>query len=328
MLLMRRRELLLAAAAGGILSRRAVAQAPPRSVRIGWLTAQRPASLVPFVQAFRTSLAELGFVEGRNLTIDFRYADDDVSKVAGLAEELVRLPVDLIVVQGEAVLEIKSLSLPVPVVYAYSGDPVIAGLAESLARPNPSMTGLTYMAVELNGKRLELLREMAPSIRRVALLANPAYPGEGGERANSMATAGRIGFDVRYVGARTADELKAAFAKMAADKAQAISLLADSFTVQNRAGIMAFASEQRIPVVSSWPVFAEAGALCTHGPRLADSYRRLAYYADRVLRGAKPADLPIEQPTTIETIVNLKTADALGLKVPQSVLVRADRVIG
>jgi len=114
---------------------------------------------------------------------------------------------------------------------------------------------------------------------------------------------------------------------MAADKAQAISLLADSFTVQNRAGIMAFASEQRIPVVSSWPVFAEAGALCTHGPRLADSYRRLAYYVDRVLRGTKPADLPIEQPTTIETIVNLKTADALGLKVPQSVLVRADRVI-
>jgi len=324
---MRRRELLLAAAAGGFLSRRAGAQPPPRSVRIGWLTAQRPASLVPFVQAFRTSLADLGFVEGRNLAIDFRYADDDASKVSGLADELVRLPVDLIVVQGEAVLEIKSQSLPVPVVYAYSADPVIAGLAESLARPNPNMTGLTYMAVELNGKRLELLREMAPSIRRVALLANPAYPGEDGERANSVTTASRIGFDVRYIGARTADELKAAFAKMAADKAQAISLLADSFTVQNRGSIMAFAAEQRIPVVSSWPVFAEAGALCTHGPRLADSYRRLAYYADRVLRGAKPADLPIEQPTTIETIVNLKTADALGLKVPQSVLVRADRVI-
>jgi putative ABC transport system substrate-binding protein len=324
---MRRRQLLLAAAAGGLLSRRTAAQTSPRSARIGWLTAQRPASLVPFVQAFRSSLADLGFVEGRNLTIDFRYADDDASKVAGLADELVRLPVDLIVVQGEAVLEIKSLSLPVPVVYAYSGDPVVAGLAESLARPHPGMTGLTYMAVELNGKRLELLREMAPSIRRVALLANPAYPGESDERADSVSTAGRIGFDVRYVGARTAEELKAAFAKMAADKAQAISLLADSFTVQNRTGIMAFAAEQRIPVVSSWPVFAEAGALCTHGPRLADSYRRLAYYADRVLRGAKPADLPIEQPTTIETIVNLKTADALGLKVPQSVLVRADRVI-
>ena len=324
---MNRRDLLVAAAAVGLVSPRLRAQPPPRAARIGWLTAQRPASLVPFVQAFRSALADLGFVEGRNLTIDFRYADDDASRVATLADELVRLPVDLIVVQGEAVLEIKSMPQPVPVVYAYSGDPVIAGLAESLARPNPNMTGLTYMAVELNGKRLELLREMAPSIRRVALLANPAYPGESGERASSVATAGRIGFDVRYIGARTADELKAAFAKMATDKAQAISLLADSFTVQNRSSIMAFANEQRIPVVSSWPVFAEAGALCTHGPRLADSYRRLAYYADRVLRGTKPADLPIEQPTTIETIVNLKTADALGLKVPQSVLVRADRVI-
>jgi putative ABC transport system substrate-binding protein len=325
---MRRRGLLLSGATLAAWPHIGAAQQPARPARIGWLTAQRPPSLVPYVQAFRASLAELGFAEGKNLTIDFRYGDDDISKVRALADELVRLPVDLIVVQGEAVLEIKSMPLPVPVVYAYSGDPVVAGLAESLARPRPNMTGLTYMAVELNGKRLELLREIAPSIRRVALLANPAYPGESGERADSVATAGRVGFDVRYVGARTADELKAAFAKMAADKAQAISLLADSFTVQNRGSIMAFANEQRIPVVSSWPVFAQAGALCTHGPRLADSYRRLAYYADRVLRGAKPADLPIEQPTTIETIVNLKTADALGLKVPQSVLVRADRVIG
>lgn len=324
---MRRREFLVAATAGGLLPCRAGAQGPTRSARIGWLTAQRPPSLVPFVHAFRASLADLGYAEGRNLMIDFRYGDDDPNKIAALADELVRLPVDLIVVQGEAVLEIKSMKLPVPVVYAYSGDPVAAGLAESLARPNPNMTGLTYMAIELNGKRLELLREMAPAIRRVALLANPAYPGETGERANSVAAAARIGFDVRYVGARTADELKAAFAKMSADRAQAISLLADSFTVQNRSIIMAFASEQRIPVVSSWPVFAEAGALCTHGPRLVDSYRRLAYYADRVLRGTRPADLPIEQPTTIETIVNLKTAEALGLKVPQSVLVRADRVI-
>jgi putative ABC transport system substrate-binding protein len=327
---MRRRDLLFAAAAGAALPLRAAAQAsaaPARSARIGWLTAQRPPSLVPYVQAFRDALAGFGFVEGRNLTIDFRYGDDDASKVAALADELVRLPVDLIVVQGEAVLEIKALKLPVPVVYAYSADPVVAGLAESLARPNANMTGLTYMAVELNGKRLELLREMAPAIRRVALLANPAYPGELGERANSEATAGRIGFDVRAVGARTADELTAAFAKMSGAKAQAISLLADSFTVQNRSAIMAFAMGERIPVVSSWPVFAEAGALCTHGPRLVDSYRRLAYYADRVLRGTRPADLPIEQPQTIETIVNLKTAEALGLKVPQSVLVRADRVI-
>ena len=324
---MKRRQLVLAAAALAALPHIVAAQGQGRAARIGWLTAQRPPSLVPYVEAFRASLAELGFAEGRNLTIEFRYGDDDIGKVRALADELVRAPVDLIVVQGEAVLEIKAVKLPVPVVYAYSGDPVAAGLAESLARPNASMTGLTYLALELNGKRLELLREIAPSVRRVALLANPQYPGESGERANSEATAARIGLDVRHVPARTSDELAAAFAQMANDRTQAISLFADSFTVQNRAAIMAFGMRQRIPVVSSWPVFAESGALCTHGPRLADSYRRLAYYADRVLRGTRPAELPIEQPTTIETILNLKTADALGLAVPQSVLVRADRVI-
>jgi putative ABC transport system substrate-binding protein len=324
---MRRRRLLLASAALATVPRFVAAQPQARVFRIGWLTAQRPASLVPYVQAFRTSLAELGFVEGRNLAIEFRYGDDDLGKVRGLAEELARLPVDLIVVQGEAALEIKTANLPVPVVYAYSGDPVAAGLAESLARPNTSMTGLTYLGLELNGKRLELLREIVPSVRRVALLANPAYPGESGERANSEAAAGRIGLDVRYVAARTADELAAAFARMTSEKVQAISLFADSFAVQNRDRIIAFAMSQRIPLVSSWPVFAESGALCTYGPRLADSYRRLAYYADRVLRGTRPAELPIEQPTTIELIVNLKTAATLAIKVPEAVLVRADRVI-
>jgi putative tryptophan/tyrosine transport system substrate-binding protein len=325
---MNRRRLLFAGGALASLARLAAAQPQARSARIGWLTAQRPPSLVPYVQAFRASLAELGFVEGTNLTIDFRYGDDDIAKVRALADELVRLPVELIVVQGEAVLEVKSLGLPVPVVYAYSGDPVAAGLAESLARPNANMTGLTYLALELNGKRLELLRELAPSVRRVALLANPAYPGQSAERENSEATARRVGLEVRHIPARTSDELAAAFAKMGADRTQAISLFADSFTVQNRAAIIDFALRERLPLVSSWPVFADSGALCTYGPRLADSYHRLAYYVDRVLRGTKPAELPIEQPTTIETIVNLRTAEAIGLKVPQAVLVRADRVIG
>jgi len=322
---MKRRRLLFAAAAVAALPGLCVAQA--RTARIGWLTAQRPPSLEPFVKAFRDALAALGFVEGKNLTIVFRYGDDDLGKVRGLADELARAPVDLIVVQGEAALEIKSMNLPTPVVYAYSADPVIAGLAQSLARPNANMTGLTYMAVELNGKRLELLREMTPGVRRVALLVNPAYPGQDNERSSSESTGGRIGLDVRYTPARTSDELAAAFAKMAADKVQAISVLADSFTVQNRDSIIAFGMQQRIPVVASWPVFARSGALCSYGPRLSDSYQRLAYYVDRVLRGTKPAELPIEQPTTIETTVNLKTADALGLQVPQAVLVRADQVL-
>ncbi|MBV9889884.1 MAG: ABC transporter substrate-binding protein [Rhizobacter sp.] len=322
---MKRRRLLFASAAAAALPRIVAAQT--RTARIGWLTAQRPPSLVPFVKAFRDALAELGFIEGRNLTIEFRYGDDDLGKVRGLAEELARLPVDVIVVQGEAALELKSMSLATPVVYAYSADPVIAGLAQSLARPNANMTGLTYMAVELNGKRLELLREITPAVRRVALLANPTYPGQGNERSSSESTAGRIGLDVRYVPARTSDELTAAFTKMTADKVQAISVLADSFMVQNREAIIGHGLAQKIPVVSSWPVFAQSGALCSYGPKLSDSYQRLAYYVDRVLRGTKPSELPIEQPTTIETTVNLKTADALGVQVPQAVLVRADRVI-
>jgi putative tryptophan/tyrosine transport system substrate-binding protein len=325
---MNRRQMILASAALASMPRFAAAQYESRPARIGWVTAQRPPSLVPYVQAFRAALAERGFAEGTNLTMSFRYGDDDLLKVPALTDELVRLPVDLIVAQGEAVLELRKMNLPVPVVYAYSGDPVTAGLAASLARPNATMTGLTLMATELNGKRLELLSELVPGVRRVALLANPQYPGEPGERASAEAAAGHIGLDVRYYAARTPDELSAAFAKMTADRMQAISLFADSFTVQNRAGIIAFAMRQKMPLISSWPVFADGGALCTYGPRLVDSYQRLAYYADRVLRGTKPADLPVEQPTTIETIVNLRTAEALGLKVPQSVLVRADRVIG
>nr|HET7858577.1 ABC transporter substrate-binding protein [Caldimonas sp.] len=321
---MKRRRLLFASAAVAALPRIGVAQV--RSARIGWLTAQRPPSLTPYVAAFRESLGELGFVEGRNLAIEFRYGDDDIAKVRGLADELVKLPVDVIVVQGEAILELRSLRLPLPIVYAYSGDPVAAGLAESLARPNASMTGLTYLALELNGKRLELLREIVPGVRRVALLANPEYPGETAERENSEATARRLGLDVRHMPARTSDELTAALTKMGANRTQAISLFADSFTVQNRGRIVEFALRERLPLVSSWPVFAQAGALCTYGPRLVDSYKRLAYYVDRVLRGTKPADLPIEQPTTIETIVNLRTADAIGVQIPQAVLVRADHV--
>ncbi len=324
---MKRRQILLTGVALAAPLRPVWAQYESRPARIGWLTAQRPASLAPYVQAFRAALAEFGFAEGRNLTITFRYGDDDLSRVRALADELLRLPVDLIVAQGAAVGEVSAMKLPLPVVFGYSGDPVAAGFAESLARPNVNMTGLTFMAAELNGKRLELLRELVPGLRRVALIANPEHPGERGERADAEATARRIGLDVRYYPARRSDELGAAFTNIAADKSQAISLFADGFAVQNREPIIAFAMRQRIPVVSGWPVFAESGALCTYGPRLSDSYRRLAYYADRVLRGTKPADLPIEQPTTIETIVNLKTAEALGLKVPQSVLVRADRVI-
>jgi len=324
---MKRRAILGSGLAMAALPRRVAAQATTKLTRIGWLTAQRAASLAPYLRVFRAALADLGYVEGRNLAIDFRYGDDAIERVPELAAELVRLPVDLIVAQGAAVSEISRLDLNVPVVYVYSGDPVAAGFADSLARPRGNMTGLTFMAVEFNGKRLELLREIIPGLRRVAIVANPEHPGEDRERRFSEETGRRLGLVTQYFPARTLDELTAVFATMAANPPQAISVFADGFAVQNRQSIIDSAMRLRVPVISGWPVFADSGALCTYGPLLSESYRRLAYYVDRVLKGTKPRDLPIEQPTKFELVANLKTAKVLGLTIPQSVLLRADRVI-
>ena len=324
---MKRRTLLastfvIAAPAGS-----AAAQRPAKVMRIGWLTAQGAPSLAPYVRVFRAALADLGYVEGRNLVIEFRYGEDAIDRVPALAAELLRVPVDLIVAQGAAVFDISRLGLTVPIVYVYSGDPVAAGFAESLARPHANMTGLTFMAVEFNGKRLELLREILPGLRRVAILANPEHPGEQRELGNSEEIGRQLGLNIQYFPARSVEELVAVLGRMGTAPPQAISVFADGFAVQNRRTIIDFAMRLRVPVISGWPVFAQSGALCSYGPRLGDSYRRLAYYVDRVLNGAKPADLPIEQPTTFEMVVNLKTAAALGLTIPPAVLLRADTVI-
>ncbi len=324
---MKRRTFLASTLALAALLRGGAAHSAAKVARIGWITAQQAASLAPNVGAFRAALADLGYVEGRNLVIEFRYGDDAIERVPELAAELVRLPVDLIVAQGAAAFEIRKLGLTVPVVYGMSADPVSAGFADSLARPRSNMTGLTFMAVEFNGKRLELLREILPEVRRVAIVGNPEHPGALLERGFSEETGRRLGLTLGYFPTRTREELAGAFAAMAADPPQAIFLLADGFAVQNRQSIIDFAMSHRVPVISGWPVFAESGALCTYGPRLTESYRRLAYYVDRILKGAKPADLPIEQPTRFELVINLKTAKFLGLSIPQSVLIRADEVI-
>jgi len=303
------------------------AQAAGRVGRIGWITAQQAASLAANVDAFRAALADLGYAEGRNIVIEFRYGNDAIERVPELTEELVKLPVDLIVAQGAAAFEVRKLGLTVPVVYAISADPVSAGFADSLARPRGNMTGLTFMAVEFNGKRLELLREIIPELRRVAVVGNPEHPGAHLERAFSEETGRRLGLTIEYLPTRTREELTGVFTAMAAHPPQAISLLADGFAIENRQSIIEFTMSRRVPVVSGWPVFAQSGALCTYGPRLTESYRRLAYYVDRILKGAKPADLPIEQPTKFELVINLRTAKALDLTVPQSILARADEVI-
>jgi putative ABC transport system substrate-binding protein len=303
------------------------AHAAAKVFRIGWLTAQREPSLAPFLEAFRGGLAEFGYRENDNLEVDDRYGDDNLLRVAPLAAELVRKPVDVLVVQGAAVPLVYELKLSTPIVYVFSGDPVVAGLADSLAHPRGNMTGLTFMAAELNAKRLEILRDTIPGLQHVGIIANPEHPGSQIERTYSEETAPRLGLATQFFATATEGQLASAFAAMEPDPPQAISLFADGFAIQYRQRIIDFGMKHRAPVISGWPVFARSGAICSYGPKLSESYRRLAYYVDRVLKGTPPSELPIERPTKFETVVNLKTAKALGLNVPDSIIASADELI-
>ena len=323
---MERRTFIASVAACAVMARRQ-AHAAPKLFRIGWLTAQREASLIPFLAAFREGLAELGYREGDNLKIDYRYGDDDRSRVGPLAAELTRIPVDLLVVQGAAVPIVFGLKLSTPSVYAFSGDPVVAGFADSLSHPQGGMTGLTFMAAELNSKRLEMLRDIVPGLKRVAIIANPEHPGAQIERAYSEEAAKKLGLSLDFYGTGTETQLASALATMDPDPPQAISLFSDGFAIQYRQRIIDFGIERRAPVISGWQVFAKSGAVCTYGPKLSESYRRLAYYVDRVLKGVPTSQLPIERPTKFETVVNMRTAKRLGLTVPDSMLASADELI-
>jgi putative tryptophan/tyrosine transport system substrate-binding protein len=324
---MNRRAFLASTVAIATATRYAGAQTGIKVFRIGWLTAQRASSLTPFLDAFRGGLAELGYREQGNLEIEYRYGDDNLLRVAPLAIELVQKPVDLLVVQGAAVPLVYELKLSIPSVYVFSGDPVVAGLADSLAHPRGNMTGLTFMAAELNGKRLEIPRDIVPGLRRVAIIANPEHPGSQMERSYSEETARRLGLEIDFFATATQDRLTTAFAAMDPHPPQAISLFADGFAIQNRQSIIDYGMKRGVPVISGWPIFARSGAICTYGPKLSESYRRLAHYVDRVLKGTRPSDLPIERPTRFETAINLKTAKTLGLTVPNSIVVAADELI-
>jgi ABC-type uncharacterized transport system substrate-binding protein len=299
----------------------------PKAARVGWVTAAPAADVNPFVDALRAGLADLGYAEGRNLTIMARYAEGNINHVLPLAEELAKLPVDVITTQGTATRQLQKLSETVPVVYVFSADPVLAGIADSLARPGSNMTGISVMSVELNGKRLELLQQIVPRIKRVAIIASPTHAGEELERANSIEMAQKLEITIRYLPTPSSSDLRRALTDLAADPPEAIVVFPDPITFAGRREIIAVANGQRIPVISAWADFAEVGALCTYGPRLVESYRRLAYYVDRILKGAKPSELPIERPTVFELVINLKAAKALDLEIPPGLLARADRII-
>ena len=295
--------------------------------RVGWITAQRDSSLSANLEAFRTVLARLGYAEGQSVEIVFRYGDDDPLKVPGFAAEMERFPVDVVVVQGVAVSILSRLGLRVPIVYITSGDPIAAGYAESLAKPHAGMTGVTLMVAELNVKRMAILKEVIPELNRVAVVANPQHPGESVERGFAEHAGRLLGLKIDYYQTRNEQELASAFAAISKDPPRAMSVFSDGFALQNSARLAEFALAQRIAMIAGWAAFSERGALCSYGPPIAEAYGKLAYYVHRILKGSTPAELPIEQPTQFELVVNLRTAGALGLAISPNFLIQADRLI-
>ena len=318
------RRATLFGATGSLLLRPAMAAA--RSV--GWMSGFTPEEAVPFRDAVLEGLAKHGFSPGSTMRWIERYASNRFDRVEPLCQELLAERVDIVLTHGLAVLPtIKLVSPRVPVIFVFSGDPVAAGLADSLAHPRGNATGLTVMAVELNAKRIELLKEISPGVRHVAVFSNPNHPGEAAEIEVCRRTVAALGIDLLYLKVFDAAGVDAALERAGAVGADAFVALPDGVTVPNRQRIGAAATARRIPAVSGWSLFADSGWLMTYGPNLREAFGSLGGYVTRVLAGAAPASLPIEQPTKLELVINVRTAKTLGIELAQSMLDRADRLI-
>ena len=304
------------------------AQQPAKISRIGILRPGAPPD--PLVEAFRQGLHELGYAEGRDIIIEYRWAEGKEERLTDLAAELVRLKVDVIVVSAtRGPLAAKQATTTIPIVMAASGDPVAAGLVASLARPGGNVTGLSVISPELSGKRLELLKGVVPKLSRVAVLwdADPGNPFPRLVLKEMEIAAAALRVQLQLLGIREPKELDGAFEAATRGRAGGVVVVGGPLTIANRMQIVILAAKHRLPVMYGLKEFVEAGGLISYGPNHSDLYRRAAVYVDKILKGAKPADLPVEQPTRFELVINLKTAKALGLTIPQSVLIRADEVI-
>ena len=321
------RRLVIALAVTALAANRLV-RAQAKSHRIAFLGNSTAALEANLVGPFRDGLRELGYVEGSNLTIDYRWADGDYGRLPKLVAELAALPVEIIVTAGTpAALAVQRAAPKIPLVMVAVGDPVGTGLAKSLARPGGNSTGLTSIAPDLEGKRLELLRAVVKDLSHVTLVANPTNPFHVSARRHAHAAADALGVKITDVEVRTSSELSPAFDLLLRDRPDAFIMLADRVFLHDRARIAQFAAASRLPAVYAYREIVEAGGLMSFGPSYADMHRRAAAYVDKILRGAKPGDLPIELPAKFELLVNMKTAKALGITIPESVLVRADELI-
>jgi putative tryptophan/tyrosine transport system substrate-binding protein len=303
------------------------AQPPAKAVRIGVLTVGLARATPPF-EAFLRGLQENGYVEGQNMVLEFRFAEGRIDRLAALASELVRLQVDVIVTEGNAAaLAAKQATQTIPIVMAVASDPVKAGVVASLARPGGNVTGLTLIVPELSAKRLELLREALPRMTLVAVMWNPSNPASADYVRVTEAAARSLGVQVQAIAVRSPAELDDALKTVANLRPNALITISDGMLASVRTRIVDFAMKSRLPGIFPDREFAELGGLMSYSPNPADITRRAALLVDKVLKGAKPADLPIEQPTKLDLVINLKTAKTLGLTIPPSLLLRADRLI-
>jgi putative ABC transport system substrate-binding protein len=325
---MKRRELLLLLG-GAVIAPRALRAQQNAMPIIGYLDSTSPGFRVPFLAAFRQGLSETGFVEGQNVAIEYRWAEDRYDRLPALAADLVGRKVDVVVaVSGPSeALAVKSATSTIPIVFAMGGDPVELGLVASLARPGRNLTGVSFLNVELMSKRLELLSELVPQARVIALLVNPNNPLTEPMIRDVQEAARAKGVQLPILKASSESEIEAAFATLVQLHAGALVVGADPFFTSRRDQLVALASRDAVPAIYGWRELAAAGGLISCGTSLISVYRQVGIYAGQILKGAKPADLPVQQPTTFELVVNLKTAAALGLTVPPAILARVDEVI-
>jgi ABC-type uncharacterized transport system substrate-binding protein len=282
----------------------------------------------PFLEAFREGLRARGYVDGRGLALEYRYALGALDRIPALAAELARLPVDLLVVGGTVSAQAaKRVAPTVPIVFVTSGDPVASGLVASLSRPGGNVTGLSIVAPEMIAKQLELLKTVVPKLSRATVLYNSGNPGVKPAMVAAREAGRTLAIEVHVLEIRRRSEVAGAASLLSSTRAGALLIISDPVFGNELPQLSRLAADHRLPAIYTRKEFAEAGGLMSYGPSFADNYRRAAVYVDKILKGAKPADLPVEQPTTFELVINLKTAKALGLTIPPSLMQRADQVI-
>jgi len=296
--------------------------------RVGYLGTSSASLEAELVKAFRDGLRDLGYVEGQNILIEYRWAEGNYQRFPDLVADLVNLKVDVILTAGTpGALAAKRATQTIPIVMAVTGDAVGTGLVSSLARPGGNLTGLTMMVPDLEGKRLEILREVVPKLTALVVLLNTANPLTAIQWKQTEISARTLGIQLQSVELRRPEEFKDAFAKVARQRPDGITMVADRFLLAHRMQIVDFVAKTRLPAIYPYRDFVVAGGLMSYSPSYEDLFRRSATYVDKILKGAKPSDLPIEQPTKFELLVNMRTAKTLGVPIPPSLLLRADHVV-